>query len=196
MRRFALLFVLVLAFGPFVFAGETAPMLEGEAFSKKLVGHPADGEKLIEFIRPTETPQNWTRLIAYRFQQIAVLENDPEKYAQATGQLIMRANPRAHIQIEKDDKSGQAIIEYLTWPPDESSMEFNVVRFWRVTDGKGVASLHYKYRFVPPRATPGNPANTEEVNRKAKEFHERRLAWGRAAAEADTREVETVLGLP
>lgn len=196
MRRFALTLVLMLAFGPFVFAAETAPMLEGEAFSTKLVGHPADGEKLIEFIRPTETPKNWTRLIAYRFQQIAVLENDPEKYAQAMAQLVKRGNPQANFHIEKNEKGDQAIIDYLTWPPDEKFMEFNVVRFWKAENGKGVASLQYRHRFVPPRATPGNPANTEEVNRKAKEFHERRLAWGRAAAEADTREVETVLGLP
>ena len=192
MRRFAQVFVLLLVFCRVAVAEDVSPIVDGEAFTKKFIGKPPNGDKLLEFVRDSESFENWTKLVGYRYQQLPGLGNDPIKYASAMGQMVKRVNPQANFQVLKNEQANEAIIDFLTWPKDQKYMELNVFRFWKSKDGKAVVSLQLAYRFETPK-----PALTQEsVNefeRKGKEFRERRHSWIRHATESDATPIEGAL---
>lgn len=191
MRRFAQL-LLLLVFCQFSFAEDVLPTVDGERFTKKFIGNPPYGDKLLEFIRDSESFDNWTKLVGYRYQQLPGLENDPIKYASAMGQIVKLENPRANFQILKNEQSNEAIIDFLTWPKDQKYVELNVFRLWKSKDGKAVVSLQMAYRFEAMK-----PAQTQEsvneFNRKVKDFRERRHSWIKQAAESDAKVIEGAL---
>lgn len=193
MRHFVQVLILALVFCHPAIADEMTPTLDGENFSKKFIGTPSSGEKLVEFVRDNESFDAWTKLIGYRYQQIPNLGNDPIKYASAMGQIVKRTNPQANFQILKNEKANEAIIDFLTWPRDQKYMELNVFRFWKSEDGKAVFSLQLAHRFEPPKQA-DNQESANEFERKLKEFKARRIAWIKQAAESDTKSIEAELG--
>jgi len=192
MRRFAQVLLLLLVFCRVAVAEEVSPTVDGEAFAKRFVGNPPNGDKLLEFVRDSESFDNWTKLVGYRYQQLPGLGNDPIKYASAMGQMVKKVNPQANFQILKNEQANEAIIDFLIWPKDQKYMELNVFRFWKSKDGKAIISLQLAYRFETPK-----PALTQEsVNefeRKGKEIRERRNSWIKQAAESDTKLIDAAL---
>lgn len=128
-------------------AQETA-VLDGELFTKKFVGKPPNGDKLVEVIRENETFENWTKLIGYRYQQLPGLENDPKKVAVAMVKIARAVNPEARYGVLVSDKDGEAILHFLTWPPGQRFFELNVFRYARSADAKAVVSVQLAYRFT------------------------------------------------
>jgi hypothetical protein len=194
MRRIAQVLLLLLVFCRIAVAEDVFPTVsvDGEAFTTKFVGKPPNGDKLLEFVRDSESFDKWTKLVGYRYQQLPGLGNDPIKYAAFMGQVVKQANPQANFQVLKSEQTNEAIIDFLTWPMDQKFMELNVFRFWKSKDGKAVVSLQLAYRFDPPK-----PARTQEsVNdfeRKGKELRERRQSWIKQAAESDAQAIEAAL---
>jgi hypothetical protein len=149
MRRFTQTLLLLLAFHQCVFAQENEITLDGESFTKKFVGAPPNGDKLIEFVRENETFENWTKLIGYRYQHLPLIDNDPTKAAVGMAQILKNINPAAQSNIIVSKEKNEAIIDFLTWPADQSYMEFNIFRYAKSEDSKGVVSLQLAYRFKP-----------------------------------------------
>ncbi|WP_293780586.1 hypothetical protein [uncultured Oxalicibacterium sp.] len=194
MCRIAQVVLLLLVFCRISVAEEVLPVVsvDGEIFAKKFVGTPPNGDKLLEFVRDSESFDNWTKLIGYRYQQLPGLENDPIKYAVFLGQMVKQANPQANFQIIRNKQSDEAIIDFLTWPQDQKFMELNVFRLWKSTDGKAVVSLQIAYRFsVPTPVTTRESGN--DVERKRNELRERRQLWIKHAAESDVKAIEMTL---
>lgn len=160
--------------------------LDGEAFTKRFVGHPPHGDKLIEYIRPKERFGTWTKLIGLRAQHLPRLRNDPIATAQAMAAFVKRANPKAQLRlITKHDKSG-AILDFLTWPPGGRYLEFDVFRYARSRDGKTVVSLQLARRF-----TDLGPQGQQRFRRQ---FPQIRVSWIRQAAFFDMNAVRASLG--
>ena len=153
MRRIAQALLLLLVFCRIAVAEDVLPTVsvDGEAFTKKFVGKPPRGDKLLEFVRDSESFDNWTKLVGYRYQQLPALGNDPIKYASFMGQVVKQANPQANFQVLKNEQTNEAIIDFLTWPKDQKFIELNVFRFWKSKDGNAVVSLQLAYRFEPPK---------------------------------------------
>lgn len=128
---------------------QTAPAtLDGEPFTKQFVGAPGGGDRFVEFVREAESFERWTKLIGFRYQQLPGLDNDPIKFANAMAQLVKRANPNAHSSVLSNPQTGEAILDFLTWPRDLAFMEFNVFRFTRSQDGKAVVSVQFAHRLT------------------------------------------------
>ncbi|HJV76388.1 MAG TPA: hypothetical protein VJ654_19355 [Noviherbaspirillum sp.] len=187
----ALLFSLVLT--EFAFAAELVPTLDGEAFTSQFVGKQSNEEKLLEFVRPTESFDKWTKLIGCRYQQVPALGNDPIKYALAMARLVKQTNPQAPVKVSQNEQSGEAIVDFLTWPPDQSYMELNVFRFWKSKDGNAVVSIQFANKFVAPRPE-WSQNGVNEYQRKLNEIRERRQSWIRQIAEISTLPIEEHLG--
>jgi len=181
MRRFAQVLFLLLAFCQSVFAQEAVTTFDGESFTKIFVGKPPNGDKLLEFVRESETFEKWTKLIGYRYQQLPMLGNDPEKAAEAMAQIIKSTNPQAQSRVIANKKTNEALIDFLTWPPDLEYMEFNVFRYTKSTDGKALVSLQLAYRF-----TDASPEGIEK-------FKKIRSSWINQAAEFDMKNVHSAL---
>jgi len=194
MRRFAQVLLLLLVFCGIAAAEEAMPTIsvDGELFTKKFVGKPRNGDKLLEFVRNSESFDNWTKLVGYRYQQLPGLGNDPVKYATAIGQIVKQANPQANFQVLKSEQNNEAIIDFLTWPKDQKYMELSVFKFWKSNDGKAVISLQLAYRFEPPKPV-FTQEGVNEFERRGKELRERRQTWIKQAAESDKKVIEAAL---
>lgn len=193
MRRFACFLLLLFVCRIAVAEDALLPVsVDGEPFTKKFVGRQPNGDRLLELVRDNESFDNWTKLVGYRYQQLPGLGNDPLKFAAFMGQIVKQANPQANFQVLENEKTNEAIIDFLTWPKDQKYMELNVFRFWKSKDGNAVVSLQLAYRFDPSK-----PAFTQEsandIERKGRELRERRQSWIKQAAESDTRLVEAAL---
>ncbi|TAK91330.1 MAG: hypothetical protein EPO06_05060 [Burkholderiaceae bacterium] len=162
-------------------AQEAPIVLDGEQYTKRFVGHPPNGDQLIELIREYEAFEHWTRLVAFRYQQMPALGNDPKNVVQAVNKTLLVTNPKARSKILLNEKTGEAIIDFLTWPPDESFMEFNVFRYVKSRDGKAVVSLQLAYRF--------SDRSPESLER----FSKLHAAWVNYAALFDMKRAYEVL---
>jgi hypothetical protein len=167
-----------------VFASDDAVTIDGEAFTNKFIGSPPNGDKLIEFIRSSETFENWTKLVGYRYQQLPKLDNDPRKTALSLERIVKMKNPRAKARVITNKRTNEAIIDFLTWPKDGKYMEFNVFRYTKSPDGKAVVSLQLAYRF-----TEASPKGIEK-------FKKIRSDWVRQAAAFDMKKIHSSLALP
>ncbi len=182
-RRFAQILLLLL-FAQYVFAQEAAITLDGEPFTKKFVGSPPNGDRLLEFVRENETFEKWTKLVGYRYQQLPVIGNDPKKVAAGMAQIVKAINPKAQSRVIVNEKIDEAILDFLTWPADQQIIEFNIFRYAKSNDGKAVVSLQLAYRF-----TDSSPEGIEK-------FKTVRDAWLKQALAFDMRNVQAAVAGP
>lgn len=185
MKRLIALACLALMLPATAYAAPTFE-LDGKAFTKRFVGHPPHGDKLIEYIRPDENFGAWTKLIGLRAQHLPRLRNDPVTTAQAMAAFVKRTNPRAQLRLmTKHDKS-EAMLDFLTWPPGGKYLEFDVFRYARSRDGKTVVSLQLARRFTD--------LSPQGQQRFRIQFPLIRNAWIRQAAGFDMNAVRASLG--
>jgi len=147
MRKFfiTLLLTLPLTFIQYATAQDSIITLDGESFTTKFVGNPPNGDKLLEFFRESETFDNWTKLVGFRYQQLPGVGNDPSKVAVGMSMLLKaKGKPSA---VTGNKKNSESMIDFITGPQN-GFMEFNVFRYAKSTDGKAVVSLQLAYRFT------------------------------------------------
>jgi hypothetical protein len=99
------------------------------------------GEGLAEFTLAGETVEDWSKLFAYHWYPYVA--DDPVAAAQMLGKVVKENNKDANYAVIEDEKTGEAIIDFLTWTPDSDVMEFNVFRYARAADGKGLIAVQY-----------------------------------------------------
>lgn len=102
-------------------------------------GRPGDG--IAEFTLPGETVDNWTKLFAYHAYPEA--GDDPTLAVQTLGKLVKENNKDANYALIENEKTGEAIIDFLTWAPDSDIMEFNVFKYARAENGPGLIALQF-----------------------------------------------------
>ena len=181
MRRILTLLLLLLLGNPSALAQEFVVSIDGEPFTRRFVGNPPRGDKLVEFVRESESFERWTKLVGFRYQQMPHLENDPVKVALALAQKVKASNPKAQSSAIANKDNTEAIVDFVTWPPDGTFMEFNVFRYVRSEDGNAVVSLQLAHRF-----TDASAAGIE----KFKSF---RQSWLKQAAAFEMRHVHRTL---
>jgi len=148
MRRLLWAILAALAVLPAAFAQSATITFDGEAYIKKFVGMPPGRDKLVEYVRRSESFENWTRLIGFRYQPLPQIGNDPVKFAQGMAQSVKTVNPQAQTKIIVSEDKAEAILDFLTWPPNGAFMEFNVFRYARSKDGNGIVSVQFAHRFT------------------------------------------------
>lgn len=104
--------------------------------------------RLEEFIQKGETLQNWTRLAGiFEYPK----DNDPKTLAANIARLVKEQNPAAQSSIIENEASGDVILDFVTWPADESCIEFNIFRFSKNPQG-GLSARQYalrEYKDIP-----------------------------------------------
>jgi hypothetical protein len=141
MMRFTLAVVALLAsLAP---ARAEAPLVfGGAAFVQKYASGNHEA-RLVEFVPPGETLQNWTKLIGYR--AIFDSRQSPAEAAAVVGALAEQryagAKPRVLI------KGGEALVEFVANAPNSDVVEFNVFKYAPGRDGRGIVSFQYAGRF-------------------------------------------------
>ncbi len=103
------------------------------------------GDGVAEFTLKGETVNDWTKLFAYHAYP-GVPEN-PELAAETLGKTVKENNKDANYALTDVPKSDEAIVDFLTWAPDSDVMEFNVFKYAKTGDGRGLVALQYAQRF-------------------------------------------------
>lgn len=99
------------------------------------------GDGIAEFTLAGETVDDWTKLFAYHAYPEA--GDDPVLAVKTLGKIVKENNKDANYAIIEDEKTGEAIIDFLTWAPDSDIMEFNVFKYARAENGPGLVALQY-----------------------------------------------------
>ena len=102
-------------------------------------GRPGNG--LAEFTLSGETVDDWSKLFA--FHSYPEMIADPVVAVEALGKAVKENNKDANYAIIANEKSGEAIIDFLTWAPESDVMEFNVFKYARSADGRGLVAMQY-----------------------------------------------------
>ena len=102
-------------------------------------GSPGDG--LAEFTLAGETVNDWSKLFA--FHAYPEMGDDPVAAVKMVGKVVKETNKDANFAIIENEKTGEAIIDFLTWAPESDVMEFNVFKYARAADGKGLVAMQY-----------------------------------------------------
>jgi hypothetical protein len=99
------------------------------------------GEGLAEFTLPGETVNDWSKLFA--FHAYPEMGDDPVAAVKMVGKVVKETNKDANFAIVENEKTGEAIIDFLTWTPESDVMEFNVFKYVRASNGKGLVAMQY-----------------------------------------------------
>ena len=185
---FAVLFFCGVSFAQ---AAPTSVTLDGDALTKTFEAQAPDGDKLIEFIRESESFESWTKLVGYRYQSIPRLGNDPLKTAWAMADLIKKTTSQPYVQVFDNKQTKHALLVFVAMYPAKRYVEQNVFRFWKSKDGKAVVSLQLAFRIQIPKAENGQqPKGAERI---LKEISDRNKSWLDQAARFDSKAVEETL---
>ncbi len=120
-------------------------------YTRQFIGNMNPGG-LAEYVRPTETVDNWTTLVAVRnFPKL----DDPAAAAERLVKTLKESNPEARSQMLVKEDGSEAMVDFITWPPDGSYAEFNVFRYLKRPGYAGLIAYQFAYRFTDtgPQAT-------------------------------------------
>ena len=99
------------------------------------------GDGIAEFTLAGETVDDWSKLFA--FHAYPEMGDDPLAAVETVGKVVKETNKDANYAIVTNDKTGEAIIDFLTWAPESDVMEFNVFKYARSADGRGLVAMQY-----------------------------------------------------
>jgi hypothetical protein len=101
-----------------------------------------DDESLKEYIPRGEKLESWTKLASlHEYSKL----NDPKATVDALVRLLKQQNPRAPVAVITNAKTGDMIVDFVTWPQDASFCEFNVFRYSKKPGG-GLVAQQYALR--------------------------------------------------
>lgn len=141
--RFFLFFLLFASSLAYAEAPAEAILFAGERYERAFVSQKGDF-RLAEYVRPGETVEKWTRLIAVR--QFANL-NNVENAAAGVIRELQRKEPEARFQFLVKEGGGEAMVDFLARPESGSWVEFNAFRYRKVPGIKGLVAYQFAYRF-------------------------------------------------
>ena len=124
-------------------AAQSFVVFDGERYEKHFEDRKAQ-VAVVEYVRASETLQNWTRLAAIRhFPQ----QKDPKAAAANLAQLVQKHNPQARTQVIGKDDGSEAVVDFITWAPGDDRLEFNVHRYRRIAGTPGLVAYQFAWRF-------------------------------------------------
>jgi hypothetical protein len=94
------------------------------------------GERVREFIPEGQKLDSWTKLASIR--EYPKLD-DPRAVAENVLRALKQQNPAAQGAIIQNPKTGEVIVDFVTWPADNAFVEFNVFKYSQKPGGGLVA---------------------------------------------------------
>jgi hypothetical protein len=103
---------------------------------------------LNEYVRKGDNINSFVKLIALRTYGDSTITT--REAATSVIRNLNATNPQAKAEIFENETTGDVVIDFFTWAPDGSIMEFNVFRFSRTTGS--LVSLQFAFREYKDRA--------------------------------------------
>jgi hypothetical protein len=99
-------------------------------------------ERVKEYLPEGQKFESWTRLASIR--ELPNL-NNPRAVAENVLRALKQRNPGAQSAMIQNPKTGEVIIDFVTWPPDNAFVEFNIFKYAR-KEGGGLIAQQYALR--------------------------------------------------
>jgi hypothetical protein len=100
------------------------------------------GERIREYIPEGEQLDSWTTLASIREYPNL---NDPKAVVANLLRVLKQNTPKAPSAVQENARTGEVVVDFVTWPPDESFVEFNVWKYRRAETG-GLVAHQYALR--------------------------------------------------
>ncbi len=110
---------------------QSAVVFDGTKFLQAF--HKADEtQTTTEFLPDGETLKSWNRLTSIRsFPKLT----EPRTAAAGLLRAVRENNPDAKSIMVENPKNGDVVIDFITWPRDQSFVEFNIFRYTKKSGG-------------------------------------------------------------
>lgn len=99
-------------------------------------------ERMKEYIPEDESLDSWTRLAAIRMWPAP---NDPLVAVAGLIDALKAQNPDAQYDVRQNPDTGEVLADFVTWPNDQTFVEFNVFSYARSAGG-GLWAQQYALR--------------------------------------------------
>ena len=119
---------------------QSAVLFDGTKFIQAF--HTSDDTQTItEFLPEGQDLKSWNRLTSIRvFPKLT----EPRTVAAGLLRAVRENNPDAKSIMVENPKNGDVVIDFVTWPRDQSFVEFNIFRYTK--KGKGLLMEQYAQR--------------------------------------------------
>src|SRR5262249_9678018 len=105
-------------------------------------GNETASERLKEYLPEGQKLESWTKLASIREYPNL---NDPRAVAENLVRALKQQNPAAQSAMIQNPKTGEVIVDFVTWPSDTAFVEFNIFRYSRNPRG-GLIAQQYALR--------------------------------------------------
>jgi hypothetical protein len=105
-------------------------------------------ERIREYIPENEKLDSWTTLASIRHYPNL---NDPKAVVANLVRLLKQKTPKAPSAVQDNANTGEVVVDFVTWPPDESFVEFNVWKYRRADTGGLVAHQYALRDYQDPK---------------------------------------------
>lgn len=113
----------------------------GLAFRKAFSDKNSEGP-FSEYLLKGQTLEAWKKLMGY-YEFINL--HDAKDAAQTLVKVLKAQNPDFPSDIIYNEATGEAVVDFVTWPKDESYVEFNVWKYQKNPNG-GLIAIQYAER--------------------------------------------------
>jgi hypothetical protein len=144
MNAFATLLPALCTLLPAAVQREADLQFDGERYVKKDVFYSAEIRRE-EYVRPHETLENWTKLVAVR--NFTTLD-DPKQAVVEFSERLKRQDPPVESRMLVAKDGSEAVIDFVTGPKDGSYGEYNVWRYMKVKGYTGLIAYQFAYRMA------------------------------------------------
>ena len=126
------------------------------------------GESFKEYIPEGEKLESWTHLASIR--EYPDLD-DPQAVVDNLVHLLKQQNPDAQSSVIHNSKTGDVIVDFVTWLPGVPFVEFNVFRYSKKPEGGLIAQQYAirEYKDPPGFLRKLKPIRIRLVNEMAKD---------------------------
>jgi hypothetical protein len=145
---------------PSLLCAQPSITFDGERYDKQFENR-RGGDSVVEYVRPAEKLENWTKLVAVRhFSKLT----DAKEAAANLARVVQQHNPQARSQVIAKDDGSEALVDFLTWQSGDDRLEFNVHRYRKIAGVPGLVAYQFAWRFRS--AELANPGETVRADRK------------------------------
>lgn len=110
---------------------------------KKAFSDTSSAGPFSEYLPKGQSLDSWTKLMGFYYFPAL---RDPKDAAQTLARVVKEQNPDAQSGVIYNETTNEAVVDFVTWPQDQSDVEFNVWKYKKNPDGKGLIALQYAER--------------------------------------------------
>ncbi len=133
--------IFLISLGSLAAAAPESMQFDSLTFRKAFTDKSSEGP-FSEYLPKGQALKSWTKLMGY--YEFPALKN-PKEAAQMVEEVVKKQNPDAQSEVVYNSTTNEAIVDFVTWPKDQSYVEFNIWKYRKSPNG-GLVAIQYAER--------------------------------------------------